>query len=78
VLRAPLSQARLPMASALPAMAVKAPAAAQMETARVDLVRADFELAVLVRLPSSQEQAAPPTLNCQANSIDERDKNEPT
>jgi hypothetical protein len=78
VLRVPLSQARLPMA--LPAVAVKSPAvaAARVETERADLVRAGFELAVLVHLPSSQEQAAPPASNCQANSNDERDRHELT
>jgi hypothetical protein len=73
VLRAPPLQAQ-------PLTAVKAlvVAAARVETERVDLAPADFELVVLVRLPSSQEQAARPALNCQANSIDERDKHEPT
>ncbi|MFY9762497.1 MAG: hypothetical protein WB772_16840 [Xanthobacteraceae bacterium] len=80
MLLAPPLPAKLPTVSVLPVMAVKtsAAAAARVETERADLAPADFELAVLVRLPSSQEQEAPPALNCQANSTDERDKHEPT
>jgi hypothetical protein len=80
VLRAPPLQAQLPTASVLLAVVVKAPAVAavRVETERVDLARAGFELAVLVRSLSSQEQGAPPALNCQANSTDEREKHELT
>ena len=79
MLRAPLLQAQLPTVSVLPEVVVKAPVAAvRVETERVDLARADFALADLVRSPSSQEQATPSALNCQAHSSDEREKHELT